>query len=92
MDRGKVRTMSKGSGRRPTKVDKATADANWERIFKSKQIDLPLMEKYRICATCMAEVTRVQGGDEVLDWCGDCGRIVEGNTLKCIRELDHVDD
>ncbi len=54
----------------------------YERIFGKK------LEDYNICVDCLEEVTQIRQLDEVLDWCGDCGRIVEGNTLKCIREIE----
>lgn len=48
----------------------------------------PKMETYYICADCLTDVIQVVAGDESLDYCGECERLVEGNTLQCIRELD----
>jgi len=67
----------KGDKRRPTKVDKAEADANWDRIFGK--------EKWTACAECGEEIIQARVGDESFDYCEWCEQIVEGNTTELHR-------
>lgn len=66
--------MSKGSGRRPPKVAAEQVRSNWDRIFRRPKV--------WVCMCCENEVGGVGAGDEVLDYCHHCERIVEGNTME----------
>ena len=72
----------KGDKRRPTMVSESVSKANWDRIFGKKE---PEYETYYLCAACMEEVHTLP--PDGIDYCQSCDRIVEGNTLKCKREL-----
>jgi hypothetical protein len=63
----------KGDDRRPE--DKAKFDAGYTRIFKN-----PFGTTIIVCAECEEQVTVASAGDESLDYCATCERIVEGNT------------
>ena len=58
----------KGDKRRPTKVDKAEADANWDRIFGPKKVE---------CCACGLPVRYLP--PDGISVCDDCG-VVEGET------------
>lgn len=93
----------KGSRRRPPSVPKAKMQKNWDRIFGKKCDEKHCggavgdgtcylckaeakYETYYLCVYCMEEVHTLP--PDGIDYCQSCDRIVEGNTLKCIRELD----
>lgn len=69
----------KGSARRPPSVDDETIASNWDRIFK-KPAAVPERMVERECADCGGEVTHKGSGDESLEYCAECDRIVEGQT------------
>lgn len=89
LDAGKI--VGKGSGRRPSAIGKAAFDAGWERAFGAKPPmvkvrETKARETYYICVSCLTETTQLP--PDGLDYCPECERIAEGNTLMCTRELD----
>jgi len=40
-----------------------------------------------VCNFCNTEITQKGGGDEYLDYCPQCERIVEGHTREVVKKL-----